>query len=337
MAKPAEPAGRPQIVDGRIAFAGRLFEVPNVVLDAIMGAGANGVIFAGRDTLLERPVIAKLYVPKEGDRRDKREQAIQEGRKLARLRHPNIVQIFAAYPHDAGVLLVMERLDGPSLKDYLAQPRGLDERIRLWDDISEGLKYAHAQGVLHGDLHWKNVVVQESRAILIDFGTSIFQKQGGQSREREVNMPWELLGRLFGEDGLCAPSQSHLAGMSPEDSLFGCEQAVELIKVQREVVRVFKTDDDYYQRGYLFKLATIVSEFPFFPADVLDWVEKNVPVDYQFHFYDHLKAYLGRRRANETAVLVEYSPEEPIPLKRSRAVADMGSLAKVLLDEKRIR
>jgi hypothetical protein len=92
------------VCDGKIVFEGKALETRDIHIEGVRGSGANGIIFDGRDTMLDRPVVAKLYLPKKGDTRDKRTQAIQEGRKLARLRHRNIVQVFAAYSQDVGML-----------------------------------------------------------------------------------------------------------------------------------------------------------------------------------------------------------------------------------------
>lgn len=88
----------------------------------------------------------------------------------------------------------------------------------------------------------------------------------------------------LGGDGLHIPTKGRLKGMSPEDSLFGCEQAVDSLRLKPRLVKAFETSegyqDSYMQRDALYHLATILSQFPYFPEDeVLNWVQNNVPVD----------------------------------------------------------
>jgi serine/threonine protein kinase len=307
MSETTESPPSATIVGGQIVYQRQALETPGLVIEEVRGVGANGIVFGGRDTVLDRPIIAKLYFPaRVGDPRDKRKQAIQEGRKLARLNHTNVVQVYSALGFDLGMLIVMERLEGPNLKEYLSQPRELNLRAQLWYDISDGLKYAHSEGVLHGDLHWKNVVVvtdkerrwgeytpYEERAVLIDFGTSFFQEREGEARDREVEKPWELVKKLFAQDRILCPPKSSRGGMTPEESLFGCDQAVEMVKVRANVIHAFEGNVAYNHRRELFNLATTCSEFPYFPhKQVFQWIRENVPEDSHFYFFDHLEAYL---------------------------------------------
>jgi serine/threonine protein kinase len=332
-----EAARGVKVCDGKIIFQGKALETRDVHIERALGSGANGVIFDGRDTMLDRPIVAKLYLPKEGDSRDKRQQAIQEGRKLARLRHRNIVQVFAAYPQEVGMLIVMERLEGPNLKDYLAESQPFQTRSEIWNDIEDGLKYAHKQGVLHGDLHWKNVVIEKDRAVLIDFGTSVFQSREGQSREREIHKPWELVRKLFAEEGVYHPSRQDLALMKPEDSLFGCGRAVELIKAKQGVLHAFASRGDYYRKAALFALAHYYSEFPYFPPQpIFQWVAENVPQDDRFHFFDMFEATLQARAANKSQYGIDFKPDEPVPAKEKRCLAALTRTTKILLDEQRV-
>jgi serine/threonine protein kinase len=299
-------------------------------------SGANGTIFDGRDTMLDRPVVAKLYLPKEGDNRDKRTQAIQEGRKLAKLQHRNIVQVFAAYPQDVGMLIVMERLEGPNLKDYLAESRPFETRSRIWNDIEDGLNYAHKQGVMHGDLHAKNVVIEKERAVLIDFGTSVFQTREGQSRDREIHKPWEVVRKLFAAEGVYRPSRADLDRMKPEDSLFGCGRAVELIKSKEGIIDAFANRGDYERKGALFALAQNYAEFPYFPpGPIFQWVAENVPQEDRFHFFDMLEATLQARAVNKNSYETSFKPDEPVPAKVERCLVALTKTTRILLEEQR--
>lgn len=348
MFKTTEPAPSAKIVGGQIVYQGQPLETPDLVIEEVRAIGANGIVFGGRDTVLDRPIIAKLYFPaRGGDPRDKRKQAIQEGRKLARLNHRNVVQVYAAHGLDLGMLIVMERLEGPNLQEYLSQSREFYLRAQLWDDISDGLKYAHSEGILHGDLHWRNVVVvtdkerrrreyksYEERAVLIDFGTSVFQEREGEARDREVEKPWELVKKLFTQEGIICPPKSSRNRMTPEESLFGCDQAVEMVKLQANVINAFEGDVAYNHRGELFSLATTCSEFPYFPHKrVFQWIRENVPEDSRFYFFDHLEAALQARIKNVGDWHVHYNPDEAAQAKEQRCIRVLAYAGEILLAE----
>ncbi len=135
------------------------------------------VVYRGRDTALDREVAVKLLHPHLAARAESRARFSREARAVARLRHPNIVEIYD-YAGDAAVesYLVTEFVHGRTLRAFAEQElRGLPEVGALLSRaLADALVHAHAAGVIHRDLKPENVLVLEAggpRAVkLVDFG-----------------------------------------------------------------------------------------------------------------------------------------------------------------------
>lgn len=164
--------------------------------EARLGAGAGGEVYAGRDLLLERPVAIKRLPPDAVSIASPplREHAagtvagsgpsttgaaelaarlLAEARAIARLSHPNIVTVHDVFREQGRLHLVLERVPGPTLRQWLDE-RGtlaLDELIRLARQLAAALAHAHEHGVIHRDLKPENVLIAPGGvAKLVDFG-----------------------------------------------------------------------------------------------------------------------------------------------------------------------
>ncbi|HVM64992.1 MAG TPA: serine/threonine-protein kinase, partial [Acidimicrobiales bacterium] len=130
--------------------------------------GATSEVFAGRDERLDRPVALKVLRRGMPDLRRFRSEA----RLLANLDHPGLVRVFDAVERDAGAVLVMQLVDGPSLASLLAQGSLGEQEVRsAAAQIAECLAYLHAQGAVHRDVKPANILMGTGdRAYLADFG-----------------------------------------------------------------------------------------------------------------------------------------------------------------------
>jgi len=140
-----------------------------VVLDAI-GHGAMATVYAAFDEELQRRIAVKLIHPSPDL---EAHLAVQrEAQTLARVSHPNVVQV-----HDAGMLggqafIAMEFIAGVTLTVWQqAQPRGLGELLAMYVQTGRGLVAAHAAGVVHRDFKPDNVLIGvDGRPRVVDFG-----------------------------------------------------------------------------------------------------------------------------------------------------------------------
>ena len=142
-----------------------------------VGSGGMAVVYRGRDTSLDREVAVKLLHPHLAARAESRARFSREARAVARLKHPNIVEIYD-YAGDAAVesYLVTEFVRGRTLRAF-ADEEGLELPeigALLARALAGALVHAHAAGVIHRDLKPENVLVLEQggkRALkLVDFG-----------------------------------------------------------------------------------------------------------------------------------------------------------------------
>ncbi len=141
-------------------------------VDALLGEGGMGRVFAGHDAQLRRAVAIKAI--RSGTAYA---QLRDEARAMARLHHPNVVDVFDVVLDDTTVYVVMERVHGQDLRRWLASERpGADAVLRAFVDAGRGLAAAHARGLVHRDFKPANVLRADDGTIkVVDFGLAIVQ------------------------------------------------------------------------------------------------------------------------------------------------------------------
>jgi len=140
-------------------------------LGRLLGSGGMGIVFAAEDTRLERPVALKLVRP-GGAHALARLRLVREGKALARLSHPNVVTVYEISVVGDQVFIVMELVDGTTLRDWLrTAPRPWREIVRVFVAAGRGLQAAHALGLVHRDFKPSNVLIDRGGAVKVsDFG-----------------------------------------------------------------------------------------------------------------------------------------------------------------------
>ncbi len=134
-----------------------------------LGAGAMGTVFAAWDARLDRLVALKALTRAEAPGTS----LVDEARLMARLSHPNVVTVFETLEWQGRVLLAMELVEGPTLREWLITPRRRKEILEVFVDAATGLAAAHDAGVVHRDFKPDNVLMAGgSRPRLTDFGLS---------------------------------------------------------------------------------------------------------------------------------------------------------------------
>lgn len=136
-----------------------------------IGEGAFGEVFRALDPTLQREVALKLLRRPAGE--SLADRLLQEGRLLARVRHPNVVTVHGAAAVDGRVGIWMELVQGQTLEDWLhvAGPAGPDLTLRIAADLAKALAAVHAAGAVHRDVKPRNVMREPGgRLVLTDFG-----------------------------------------------------------------------------------------------------------------------------------------------------------------------
>lgn len=139
-------------------------------IERLIGAGGMGSVFVAHDPALGRRVAIKVLQRPRGE--DALMRVRREGRALAQLGHPHVVEVFEVGVHCERPFIVMELVEGSSLRRWLAnRSRSWREIVGVFVQAGEGLAAAHACGLLHLDFKPDNVLVRDDgHAKVADFG-----------------------------------------------------------------------------------------------------------------------------------------------------------------------
>jgi len=139
-----------------------------------LGSGGMSVVYRGLDTSLQREVAVKVLHPHLARQQDARARLAREARAVARLQHPNILEVFDfADPSTEDAFLVTELVRGETLKSFAERERLFPPELAalIIHQLARALGHAHEAGVIHRDLKPENVMVREDGVLkLMDFG-----------------------------------------------------------------------------------------------------------------------------------------------------------------------
>ncbi|MCB9136471.1 MAG: tetratricopeptide repeat protein [Anaerolineales bacterium] len=175
-------------------------------IETLLGESDLSTVFKATDTRLDRPVAIKVLSPTLGQSAVKR--LLTKARQMARLQAPNVVTIFD-WAEDQGLAyLVMEYIEGQSLRDLMNKGSGYNP-MDIAVDILYALEYAHNKGAVNGNLKPENVMVSDE-VKLIDFG--LWWAEDGQ---RLTELPF-----LLGDAYYLAPEQIEGRGVDIRTDLY---------------------------------------------------------------------------------------------------------------------
>jgi eukaryotic-like serine/threonine-protein kinase len=142
-------------------------------LDEVIASGGAAIVWRAFDEHLSRSVAVKLLHPHHAGDATVVERFQREARAAAGLSHPNVVRIYDTGRDDGIVWLVMELVEGPSLRDVLLDREPLDAVVvaAIGEQVARALAAAHAQGLVHRDIKPANILVASDGTVKVtDFG-----------------------------------------------------------------------------------------------------------------------------------------------------------------------
>jgi eukaryotic-like serine/threonine-protein kinase len=202
--------GAPDVLIGRRL---KHFEVLS-----LLGRGGMGTVYLANDMALERPVALKVLAPKIAHDPSIIARFVREARAQARLRHPNVAQIYFISEEQGLHFLVMEYLHGPTLEQVLEREECIPWR-RAMDLIAaaaRGLRAAADEGFIHRDVKPSNLMIDRQAGIkLLDFG--LVHDQLGDSRRGSD-------GTIVGSPFYISPEQATGAAVDERSDIYslGC-------------------------------------------------------------------------------------------------------------------
>ncbi len=154
---------------------------PGYTIEGELGRGGMGVVYKARQVALNRPVALKMILSGEHAGPQERARFKAEAEAVAKLQHPNIVQIYEVGEHDARPFFSLEFVDGGTLAARLAgNPQPATEAAALVEVLARAVHAAHQAGIVHRDLKPANILLSVVRS-----PSSVAQSPGQRTTDNE--------------------------------------------------------------------------------------------------------------------------------------------------------
>ncbi len=191
-----------------------------------LGAGGMGVVYRARDAQLGREVAVKVLNDRAAGDPSRIERFVREARTVARLSHPNILDIHDFGNHEGIVYTVTELLRGHTLEHRIARsPMPLQSAFKVCRAIAEGLAAAHGEGIVHRDIKPSNIFITDDGQVkILDFGIASLREESVEDSRPGSGTPTQTRpgsSRMAGTVGYMSPEQVEGGAVDGRSDIFG--------------------------------------------------------------------------------------------------------------------
>ncbi|MEM9461514.1 MAG: serine/threonine-protein kinase [Myxococcota bacterium] len=243
---PADALARPTKARPTHSATGT-FIGPYLVIDTL-GAGGMGRVYRAFDRTLDRQVALKVL--HRGLASHDRTRLVVEARAMAQLSHPNVVQVYEVGDHRGQAFVVMELVDGQTLRQWMRQEPRPDWRtcVRVFRQAGAGLAAAHEHEIVHRDFKPSNVLIDpHGRVRVLDFGLALTTTESSTSRStddahasdsqhsrKSIDQRLTKTGMVVGTPAYMSPEQMRRAELDARSDQFSfCVSLFEAVYGQR--------------------------------------------------------------------------------------------------------
>jgi serine/threonine protein kinase len=136
-----------------------------------LGEGGMGVVYKAEDTRLNRTVALKFLSPGALRTDQDRRRLLDEARAAASVDHPRLCTIYGVEESEGQIFIAMQFLSGQPLDHRIQEgPLPVGETSGIVFEVAEGLRAAHAAGLIHRDVKTANIMLTDRGPVLLDFG-----------------------------------------------------------------------------------------------------------------------------------------------------------------------
>jgi len=177
--------------------------VGRFVISKRLGAGGMGQVYGAEDPTLKRFVAIKRMSPHANSTESDRKRLLKEAQRSSALNHPNVGSVYDVIEHAGELWVVMEFVEGETLRHRLKRPISTDEFFAIATQCCEGLQAAHEKGIIHGDIKPENIMLATGdRVKILDFGVA---RRAWNSNPNDATKSMETMTASGGTPAYMAP------------------------------------------------------------------------------------------------------------------------------------